>query len=156
LLASAADAIVIGFQVRPSANVRKLAEKEGIDIRLYSIIYDAINNVRDAMQGMLVNSIEEVITGNATVREVFKISKIGTVAGCYITDGYIKKANQIRLIRDGIVIYTGYINQLKRFKEDTTEVKNGFECGINIKNFNDIKLGDIIEGFEQKEVARKL
>lgn len=156
LLASAADAVVIGFQVRPSANVRKLAEKEGIDIRLYSIIYDAINNVRDAMQGMLANAIEEVITGNATVREVFRISKVGTVAGSYITDGYIKKANQIRLVRDGIVIYTGYINQLKRFKEDTTEVKNGFECGITIKNFNDIKVGDIIEGFEQKEVARKL
>jgi translation initiation factor IF-2 len=156
LLASAADAIVIGFQVRPSTNVRKLAEKEGIDIRLYAIIYDAINNVRDAMQGMLATSIEDVITGDATVREVFKISKVGTVAGCYVTDGYVKRANQIRLIRDGIVIYTGYINQLRRFKEDTPEVKNGFECGISIKNFNDLKVGDVIEGFEQKEVARKL
>ncbi len=156
LLASATDAVVIGFQVRPSANVRKLAAKEGIDIRLYSIIYDAINNVRDAMQGMLATSIEDVITGDATVREVFKISKVGTVAGCYVTDGYVKRANQIRLIRDGIVMYTGHISQLRRFKEDTPEVKNGFECGISIKNFNDIKVGDIIEGFEQKEVARKL
>ena len=147
---------MIGFQVRPSTNVRKLAEKEGIDIRLYAIIYDAINNVRDAMQGMLATSIEDVITGDATVREVFKISKVGTVAGCYVTDGYVKRANQIRLIRDGIVIYTGYINQLRRFKEDTPEVKNGFECGISIKNFNDLKVGDVIEGFEQKEVARKL
>ncbi|MEM9416756.1 MAG: translation initiation factor IF-2 [Bacteroidota bacterium] len=156
LLASAADAIVIGFQVRPSANTRKLAEKEGIEMRLYSIIYDAINNVKDAMQGMLAPSIEEVITGNATVREVFKISKVGTVAGCYVTDGYLKKANQIRLIRDGIVIYTGSINQLKRFKDDVQEVKNGFECGLSITGFNDIKVDDVLEGFEEKEVARKL
>ncbi len=156
LLASAADAIVIGFQVRPSAHARKLAEKEGIDIRLYSIIYDAINNVKDAMQGMLAPSVEEKITGNTTVREVFKISKVGTVAGCYVTDGYIKRANQIRLIRDGIVIYTGHIQQLRRFKEDVQEVKNGLECGISIKNFNDIKVDDVIEGFEVKEVARML
>ena len=156
LLASAADAIVIGFQVRPSANTRKLAEKEGIEIRLYAIIYDAINNVKDAMQGMLAPAIEEVITGNATVREVFKIPKIGHVAGCYVTDGYIQKANQIRLIRDGVVIYTGKIYQLKRFKEDVQQVKNGFECGISITNFNDIKVDDVIEGFDEQEVARKL
>ncbi|MHA7877314.1 MAG: translation initiation factor IF-2 [Bacteroidota bacterium] len=156
LLASAADAIVIGFQVRPSAHTRKLAEKEGIDIRLYSIIYDAINNVKDAMQGMLAPSIEEQITGNATVRDVFKISKVGTVAGCYVTDGYIKRNNQIRLIRDGIVIYTGHIHQLRRFKEDAQEVKHGLECGISIKNFNDIKVDDTLEGFEVKEVARTL
>ena len=156
LLAAAADAVVIGFQVRPSANVRKLAEKEGIDIRLYSIIYDAINNVQDAMQGMLAPSITEVITGNATVREVFKISKVGTVAGCYVTEGRIKRDNQMRLIRDGIVIYTGSISQLRRFKEDVQEVKNGFECGISIKKFNDIKVNDMIEGFEEKEVARTL
>lgn len=156
LLASATDAIVIGFQVRPSASVRKLAEKEGIEIRLYSVIYDAINHVKDAMQGMLAPSIKEVITGNATVREIFRISKVGTIAGCYVTDGYIKKANQIRLIRDGIVIYTGHINQLKRFKEDAREVKSGFECGASIKNFNDIKVDDIIEGFERHEVARTL
>lgn len=156
LLASAADAIVIGFQVRPSANTRKLAEQEGIEIRLYSIIYDAINNVKDAMQGMLAPGIEEVITGNATVREVFKISKVGTVAGCYVTDGYLKRANQLRLIRDGIVIYTGKIDQLKRFKDDVQEVKNGFECGISIAGFNDIKVDDVLEGFEEKEVARQL
>ncbi len=156
LLAAAADAVVIGFQVRPSANIRKLAAKEGIDIRLYSIIYDAIDNVRDAMQGMLAPSREEVVTGNAIVREVFKISKVGTVAGCYVTDGRIKRDNQIHLVRGGVVIYTGYINQLRRFKEDVQEVKNGFECGISIKKFNDIKVDDVIEGFEEKEVARKL
>lgn len=156
LLASAADAIVIGFQVRPSANVRKLAEKEGIDIRLYAVIYDAINTVKEAMQGMLAPSIEEVITGNATVREVFKISKVGIVAGCYVTDGYIKRTNRIRVIRDGIVLHTGSIQQLRRFKEDAQEVKTGFECGINIKNFNDIQVADVIEGFEEKKVARKL
>jgi translation initiation factor IF-2 len=156
LLASAADAIVIGFQVRPSANIRKLAEKEGIDIRLYSIIYDAINNVKDAMQGMLAPSIKELITGSAMVREVFKISKVGTVAGCYITDGYIKRSNQIRLMRDGVVIYTGYIHQLRRFKEDVQEAKSGFECGISIKNFNDIKVDDVIEGFEVHEIVRTL
>ncbi|XWN35765.1 MAG: translation initiation factor IF-2 [Roseivirga sp.] len=156
LLASAADAIVIGFQVRPSASTRKLAEREGIEIRLYSVIYDAIDNVKDAMQGMLAPSIEEVITGNVTVRETFKISKIGIVAGCYVTDGYIKKTQPIRLVRDGIVIYTGNISQLKRFKEEAQEVKHGFECGMSIENFNDIKVGDTIEGFTQKEVARTL
>ena len=156
LLASAADAIVIGFQVRPSASTRKLAEREGIEIRLYSIIYDAIDNVKDAMQGMLAPAIEEIITGNVTVWEVFKISKVGTVAGCYVTDGYIKKTHPIRLVRDGIVIYTGNISQLKRFKEEVQEVKHGFECGMSIENFNDIKVGDTIEGFMQKEVARTL
>jgi len=156
LLASAADAIVIGFQVRPSVSTRKLAEREGIEIRLYSVIYDAIDNVKDAMQGMLAPSIEEVITGNATVREVFKISKVGTVAGCYVTDGHLKRAHPIRLIREGIVIYTGNMGQLKRFKEDVQEVKHGFECGMSIENFNDIKVDDTIEGFTQKEVARTL
>ena len=156
LLASASDAIIVGFQVRPSAGARKLAEQEEIEIRLYSIIYDAINEIKDAMEGMLAPKLEEVITGNAEVREVFKISKVGTVAGCMITDGHIKKANQVRLIRDGIVVYAGEINQLKRFKEDVQEVKSGYECGISIKNFNDIKVGDNIEGFEEKEVKRTL
>ncbi len=156
LLAAAASAIVIGFQVRPSASTRKLAEKEGIEIRLYAIIYDAINSIRDAMQGMLAPSIEEVITGNATVRQVFEISKIGTVAGCYVTEGYIKKANPIRLIRDSIVIHTGSISQLKRFKEEVQEVKSGFECGISISNFNGIQANDTIESFEKREVARSL
>ena len=156
LLASASDAVIVGFQVRPSGGARKLAESEEIEIRLYSIIYDAINDVKDAMEGMLEPTSEEVITGNIQVREVFKISKIGTVAGCYVTDGIVKRSNQVRLVRDGIVVYTGEINQLKRFKEDVTEVKNGYECGISIKNFNDIKVGDTIEGFEIKEVKRTL
>ena len=156
LLASASDAIIIGFQVRPSANARRLAEQEEIEIRLYSIIYDAINHLKDAMEGMLAPEVEEVITGNVDVRDVFKISKVGTVAGCMVTEGSIKKSNNIRLIRDGIVIYAGEINALKRFKEDVAEVKSGYECGISIKNYNDLKVGDIIESFEEKEVARKL
>ncbi|MEQ9466031.1 MAG: translation initiation factor IF-2 [Ekhidna sp.] len=156
LLASASDAVIVGFQVRPSSSARKLAESEEIEIRLYSIIYDAINDVKDAMEGMLEPTSEEVITGNIEVREVFKISKVGTVAGCYVTDGNVKRSNQVRLIRDGIVVYTGEINQLKRFKEDVGEVKSGYECGLSIKNFNDIKVGDIIEGFEIKEVKRTL
>jgi len=156
LLASVSDAIVIGFQVRPSANARKIAQTEQIEIRLYSIIYDAINEIKDAMEGLLEPTVEEVITGNAEVREVFKISKIGTVAGCMVTDGNLKRTNRVRLIRDGIVTYTGEMNQLKRFKEDVQDVKKGYECGISIKNFNDIEMGDIIEGFTQKEVKRKL
>lgn len=156
LLASASDAVIVGFQVRPSGGARKLAETEEIEIRLYSIIYDAINDVKDAMEGMLEPTSEEVITGNIEVRDVFKISKVGTVAGCYVTDGTVKRSNQVRLVRDGIVVYTGEINQLKRFKEDVSEVKSGYECGLSIKNFNDIKVGDIIEGFEVKEVKRTL
>ena len=154
LLASASDAVIVGFQVRPSGGARKIAETEEIEIRLYSIIYDAINDVKDAMEGMLEPTSEEVITGNIEVRDVFKISKVGTVAGCYVTDGIVKRSNQVRLVRDGIVVYTGEINQLKRFKEDVAEVKNGYECGLSIKNFNDIKVGDVIEGFEVKEVKR--
>ena len=156
LLASASDAIIVGFQVRPSNSARAIAEKEEIEIRLYSIIYDAINEIKDAMEGMLAPSVEEVITGNIEVRQIFKISRIGTVAGCYVTDGVVKRNNQIRLVRDGIVAYTGEINQLKREKDDVNEVKAGYECGISIKNFNDIKVGDVIEGFEQKEVKRSL
>ena len=156
LLASASDAVIVGFQVRPSAGARRIAETEEIEIRLYSIIYDAINDVKDAMEGMLEPTSEEVITGNIEVRDVFKISKVGTVAGCYVTDGIVKRSNKVRLIRDGIVVYMGEINQLKRFKEDVGEVKNGYECGLSIKNFNDIKVGDIIEGFEVKEVKRTL
>ena len=156
LLASASDGIVIGFQVRPSAVARKLAEQEEIEIRHYSVIYDAINEIKDAMEGMLAPDFEEVITSNVEVRDVFKISKIGTVAGCMVTDGVIKRKNRIRLVRDGIVIYTGEIDALKRFKDDVNEVKHGFECGIRIKNFNDVKVGDVIESFEQKEVKRTL
>ena len=156
ILASASDAIILGFQVRPSANARKLAEQEEIEIRLYSVIYDAINEIKDAMEGMLAPEVEEVITGNVEIREVFKISKVGSVAGCMVTDGMIKKSNNIRLIRDGIVIYSGEIGALKRFKDDVNEVKSGYECGISIKNYNDLKIGDIIEAYEEREIARKL
>lgn len=156
LLAAATDAIVIGFQVRPSTNARKLAEKEAIEIRLYDIIYEAIDHIKDAIKGMRVPRVEKVITGNAVVRETFRISRVGTVAGCHITHGYLKKGNPIRLIRDGIVTYTGTIKQLKRFKEEVPQVKVGMECGINIENFNDIKVEDVIEGFEERAVASDL
>jgi translation initiation factor IF-2 len=156
LLASATDAIIVGFQVRPSVGARKIAEQEEIEIRHYSVIYDAINEIKDAMEGMLAPEFEEVITSNVEVREVFKISKVGTVAGCMVTDGTIKRNNRIRIVRDGIVIFTGEIDALKRFKEDANEVKKGFECGIRLKNFNDIKVGDVIESFEQKEIKRSL
>ncbi|HRS53581.1 MAG TPA: translation initiation factor IF-2 [Bacteroidales bacterium] len=156
LLASASNAIIIGFQVRPSVNAKKLAEQEQIDIRLYSIIYTAINEVKAAIEGMLSPEIEEKITGNAEVREVFKISKIGTVAGCLVLDGKITKTSNIRLIRDGIVVYTGQLSSLKRFKDDVKEVAAGYECGLSIHNFNDIKIGDIVECYEEVEVKRKL
>ncbi len=156
MLASASEAIVIGFQVRPSVNARKLAEKEQIDIRLYSIIYDAINEIKAAMQGMLSPEIKEEITGTIEVVETFKITKVGTVAGCIVRDGKINRTNKIRVIRDGIVIYTGNLGSLKRFKEDVKEVKNGYECGLNIDNFNDIKVGDNIEAFVEVEVAKQL
>jgi translation initiation factor IF-2 len=156
LLASASDGIIVGFQVRPSVAARKLAEQEEIEIRHYSVIYDAINEIKDAMEGMLAPEFEEVITSNVEVREVFKISKVGTIAGCMVTDGTIKRNNRIRIVRDGIVIFTGDIDALKRFKDDVNEVKKGFECGIRIKNFNDIRVDDIIESFEQKEVKRTL
>ncbi|MEQ9592491.1 MAG: translation initiation factor IF-2 [Cyclobacteriaceae bacterium] len=154
LLASASDAVIVGFQVRPSGSARKIAENEEIEIRLYSIIYDAINDVKAAMEGMLEKEMEEVIVGNVEIREVFKISKVGTVAGCMVTDGYIKRSNPIRIIRDGIVIYSGEMTALKRFKDDVQEVKSGFDCGISIKNFNDIKVGDVIESYENREVKK--
>ena len=156
LLASASDAIVIGFQVRPSGAAKRIAENEEIEIRLYSIIYDAINEVRDAMEGMLAPEVEEVIVGNAEVREVFKVSKVGTIAGCMVTDGSIKRSNPIRIIRDGIVVYQGKLNSLKRFKDDASEVKSGFDCGIAIDAFNDMKVGDVIESYENREVKRTL
>ncbi len=156
MLASASEAVVVGFQVRPSLNARKLAEKEQIDIRLYSIIYDAINEIKAAMQGMLSPEIKEEITGTIEVLETFKITKVGTVAGCIVRDGKIARNNKIRVIREGIVIYTGNLGSLKRFKEDVKEVKNGYECGLNIDNFNDIKVGDNIEAFIEVEVAKQL
>jgi len=156
LLASTSDAVIVGFQVRPSGSAKRIAENEEIEIRLYSVIYDAINDVKDAMEGMLDPDVEEVIVGNVEVRDVFKISKVGTVAGCMVTDGYIKRNNPIRLIRDGIVVYSGEMGQLKRFKDDVNEVKSGYECGISIKNFNDIKVGDVVESYEEREVKRTL
>ncbi len=156
LLASAADAIVIGFQVRPSGNARKIAENEEIEIRLYSIIYDAINEIKDAMEGLLAPTEEEVVTGNIEVREIFKISKIGTIAGSYVLDGYVKRANKVRVIRDGIVLHDGSIAQLRRYKDDVSEVKAGYECGINIDKFNDLQIGDIIESYEIREIKRSL
>ena len=156
LLAAASNAIVVGFQVRPSMSARKLAEKEGIDIRLYSIIYDAINEIRDAMEGMLSPEIKEVIVSTIEVRETFKITKVGTIAGCMVKEGKIHRNTRIRLIREGIVIYTGELGSLKRFKDDVKEVATGYECGLNIANFNDIKVGDIIEGYEEVEVKKTL
>ncbi len=156
LLASASDAIVIGFQVRPTPGARKLAESEEIDIRLYSIIYDAIEEIKQAMEGLLAPKEVEKITGTAEVREVFKISKVGTVAGCYVLDGKIERKHKVRLIRDGIVIYTGDLDALKRFKDEVKEVTHGYECGLSIKNFNDIKVGDNVEAFETVEVKRTL
>jgi translation initiation factor IF-2 len=155
-LAIASDAIVIGFQVRPSANAKKMAEQDQIEIRHYSVIYSAIDEVKDAMTGMLAPTIEEVITGNIEIREVFKISRIGTIAGCYVTDGFVKRNNKIRIVRDGIVLLTGEIDSLKRYKDDVQEVRNGYECGLSIKNYNDIEVGDIIESFELREVKRTL
>jgi translation initiation factor IF-2 len=156
ILAAASDAIIVGFQVRPSQLARKSAEKEGVDIRLYSIIYDAIAEVKAAMEGLLSPEIKEEITANVEIREIFKITKVGTVAGCMVKEGKIKRGNKIRLVRDGIVIYTGELGSLKRFKDDVKEVAQGYECGLNIHNFNDIKVGDIVEAFEEIEVKQTL
>ncbi|HEN21148.1 MAG TPA: translation initiation factor IF-2, partial [Desulfobacteraceae bacterium] len=156
LLAAASNAIVIGFQVRPSLSARKLAEKEQIDIRLYSIIYDAIEEVKAAMEGMLSPDIKEEIIGTLEVQEVFKITKVGTIAGCKVREGKIKSSSKVRLIREGIVIYSGLLGSLKRFKDDAKEVVNGLECGLNIENFNDIKVGDVIEAYEETEVKKTL
>ncbi|MCH2229471.1 MAG: translation initiation factor IF-2 [Crocinitomicaceae bacterium] len=155
-LASASDAIILGFQVRPSMQARKLAETEQIDIRLYSVIYKAIDEIKAAMEGMLSPDIEEKVIGTAEIRETFNISKVGTIAGCFVTDGLIKRSSKIRIIRDGIVVHEGALGSLKRFKDDVKEVKNNYECGLNIEKYNDIKEGDVIEAYEQVEVARKL
>jgi translation initiation factor IF-2 len=156
LLASASEAIIIGFQVRPSGGARKLAERENIQIRLYSIIYQAIEEMKDAMEGLLSAKIEERVTGSALIQEIYKISKVGTIAGCLVQDGLIKRSNTVRLVRDGIVVYSGKLGSLKRFKDDAKEVKKGIECGLNIDRFNDIKVGDIIEAYEEYEVKQKL
>jgi translation initiation factor IF-2 len=156
LLAAASNAIIVGFQVRPSLNARKLAEKEEIDIRLYSIIYDAIEEIRAAMEGMLSPEVKEEIVATLEIREIFKVTKVGTVAGCYVKEGKITRNAKIRIIRDGIVIYTGELGSLKRFKDDVKEVVGGYECGLNIQNFNDIKVGDVIEGYQEFEVKKTL
>jgi translation initiation factor IF-2 len=156
LLASASDAIIIGFNVRPMGNARQIADKEEIDIRTYSIIYDAINDVKDAMEGMLSPEMKEEITGNAEIRETFKISKVGTIAGCMVTSGKIYRNSGIRLIREGVVVYTGELASLKRFKDDVKEVSKGYDCGMQIKNYNDIREGDIIEAFQEVAVKKKL
>ena len=156
LLASASDAIIIGFNVRPAGSAKQLAEKEEIDIKTYSIIYDAIDDLKDAMEGMLSPEMKEEITGTAEIRETFKISKVGTIAGCMVVDGKIFRNNKIRLIREGVVIYTGDLSTLKRFKDDVKEVAKGYDCGIQIKNYNDIEINDLIEGFQEVEVKKKL
>ena len=156
LLASASDAIIIGFNVRPMTNARALAEKESIDIRTYSIIYDAINDLKDAMEGMLSPVFKEEVTGTVEIRELFKISKVGTIAGCMVTDGKIYRSSKIRLIRDNVVIYTGELSSLKRFKDDVKEVSKGYDCGLQIKNYNDIHEGDVIEAYQEVAVKKKL
>ena len=156
MLASASNAIIVGFNVRPTMQARRIAEREQIDIRIYSIIYTAIEEIKAAIEGMLAPEIQEVVTCNIEIRETFKISKVGTIAGCMVLDGKVNRQTKIRVIRDGIVVFTGNLGSLKRFKDDVKEVSAGFECGLNIENFNDIKVGDIIEGYQEKEVSRKL
>jgi translation initiation factor IF-2 len=156
LLAAASNAIIVGFQVRPSLAARKLAEKEEIDVRLYSIIYDAIEEIKSAMEGMLSPEVKEDIVATLEIREIFKVTKVGTVAGCYVKEGKITRNTKVRIIRDGIVIYTGELGSLKRFKDDVKEVVGGYECGLNIQNFNDLKVGDVIEGYQEVEVKKTL
>ncbi|MBQ5750728.1 MAG: translation initiation factor IF-2, partial [Bacteroidaceae bacterium] len=156
ILAAASNAIIVGFQVRPSMAARRLAEKEGVDVRMYSIIYDAIEQVKAAMEGMLAPEMREEIIGTAEVRETFHISKVGTIAGCIVKEGKLRRSARVRLIRDGIVIYSGELGSLKRFKDDVKEVLTGYECGLNITNYNDVKVGDLIEAYEEVEVKKNL
>ena len=156
MLASASNAVILGFQVRPSVKSRALAEEEGVEIRLYSVIYKAIEELRDAMEGMLEPTTKEVITGNLEVKETFKITKVGTIAGCIVTDGKVKATNKIRLIREGIVKYEGELKSLKRFKDNVKDVVTGQDCGIQMKDYNDIHVGDVIESFEEIEIKRTL
>ena len=156
LLASASDAIIIGFNVRPTGNARQIADKEEIDIRNYSIIYDAINDLKDAMEGMLAPKFKEEISGNAEIRETFKISKVGTIAGCMVTSGKIFRNSDIRIIREGVVVSSGVLSSLKRFKDDAKEVAKGYDCGLQVKNYNDIRIGDVIEAYSQVEIKKKL
>lgn len=156
LLAEASNAVIIGFNVRPNLNARKLAEKHKVDVRLYNIIYNVLEEVKQALEGMLAPEISEKVTATVEVREVFKVPKIGNIAGCYVQDGKITRNTKVRLLRDGFVIFDGTIASLKRIKDDVREVESGYECGIGLENFNDIKVGDIIEGYELIETKRKL
>jgi translation initiation factor IF-2 len=156
LLAAASKAVIVGFHVRPNLNARRLAEQEKVDIRLYNIIYDAINEVRSALEGLLAPTISEEVTATVEVRDTFKVPKIGTIAGCYVTDGKIVRNNKVRLLRDGISIFDGTLASLRRFKDDVREVEQGFECGIGFENFNDMKVGDVIEAYKLVETKRTL
>ena len=155
-LALASKAVVIGFNARADSAARKLAEHSGVDIRYYNIIYDAVDELKAAVNGMLAPERKESVLGMVEVRNVFKISKVGTVAGCMVTEGLVKRSSQVRLIRAGVVLHTGELDSLKRFKDDVKEVKAGFECGLSLKNFNDVQVGDQVEAFEVVEVARTL
>ncbi|MFZ1083175.1 MAG: EF-Tu/IF-2/RF-3 family GTPase, partial [Candidatus Kryptoniota bacterium] len=150
------NAIILGFHVRPSSAARKLAETESVEIKLYSIIYDAIDNVRKGLEGLLSPDVREDVVGSVEVRQIFKVPKAGTVAGCYVVDGKIQRSNRVRLVRDGIVVHEGSIASLKRFKDDVREVEEGYECGLGIENFNDVKVGDTIEAFTMVETQRTL
>ncbi len=155
-LATASNAIIIGFNVRPEVKAASLAEKEGVDIRLYSIIYDAVEDVKKAMEGLLEPIFKEKYLGRAEIREVFSVPKVGNVAGCYVQDGKMLRNAQVRLLRDNVVVYEGKMSSLRRFKDDQKEVASGYECGIGLENYNDIKQGDIIEAFEMEKIAAKL
>jgi len=156
LLAAASDALIIGFNVRPSLKVQEMARKEKVDLRTYDVIYHALDDIRNAMVGMLEPAYEENVIGSAEVRETFSVPKLGTIAGCYVTSGKIERNAKVRIVRDGVVIFTGVISSLRRFKDDVKEVQTGYECGMGVLNYNDIKLGDILEAFVMKEVAREL
>ncbi|MFP3948039.1 MAG: EF-Tu/IF-2/RF-3 family GTPase, partial [Longimicrobiales bacterium] len=156
LLAQTAGAVIVGFRVRPDSNARQLAERSDVDIQSFDVIYEAVDQVRAALEGMLAPEVREEVIGSAEVRETFRISGVGTVAGCYVTDGRIERNGQVRLVRDGIVVYNGEIDSLKRFKDDVREVREGYECGLGIANFNDVKVGDVIECYKVEEVARTL
>jgi translation initiation factor IF-2 len=156
LLALASNAIIIGFHVRPNLKARQLAQQENLDIRLYNIIYDAINDVKNALEGLLAPTISEEITATVEVRDIFKISKIGTIAGCHVKEGKITRNSHVRLVRDGVEVYDGTLASLKRFKDDAREVEQGFECGLGLDNFNDLKAGDIVEAYRKVETKRKL
>jgi translation initiation factor IF-2 len=156
MLASASNAIIIGFHVRPTSNAATLAEQDKVEIRRYNIIYDAINDIKAAMEGLLAPDLKEEIIGNVEVRDTFKVPKVGVIAGCYVTSGKVRRGSNARIFRDGIEVYTGKINSLKRFKDDVREVEANYECGIGVENYNDIKPGDQFEIFEVREIAKKL